>query len=251
MNFRSLKTGTILDFRHFRIDLLHGANIEFTIDPANYLLLVKCNTLKNQIVKTDILSNGKKRIQVARFTRTFEYKLNDLNIDYFNYLCKLDLCDETQYDEYKKMIRFLVKKVYCNICESFISPADKTQKEVSKLLLEFSNTFISDVSKIVKYAIILFKIQRNYDTMFNYLRRMNLEEDIKNIESFYEFRVMAVDGDISNNDISNLALIRSSEQDLEKLQSEFFMKYKENDEIKNMISLQHRMEITIDNIPLI
>lgn len=251
MNFRSLKTGTILDFRHFRIDLLHGANIEFTIDPANYLLLVKCNTLKNQIVKTDILSNGKKRIQVARFTRTFEYKLNDLNIDYFNYLCKLDLCDETQYDEYKKMIRFLVKKVYCNICESFISPADKTQKEVSKLLLEFSNTFISDVSKIVKYAIILFKIQRNYDTMFNYLRRMNLEEDIKNIESFYEFRVMVVDGDISNNDISNLALIRSSEQDLEKLQSEFFMKYKENDEIKNMISLQHRMEITIDNIPLI
>lgn len=251
MNFRNLKTGTILDFKHFRIDLLHGANVEFSIDPINFLLLMKCNTLKNQIVKTDILDNGKKRIQVSKFTRTFEYKLNDINVDYFNYICKLDFSDEEQYAEYKKVIKLLVQKIYCNICESFISPADKAQKEISKLLLEFSTTFISDISKIVKYAMNLFKIQRNYDTMFNYLRRMNLEEDIKNIESFYEFRVMVVDGNIANNDIANLALIRSSEQDLEKLQSEFLARYREDDEIKNMISLQHRMEITVDNIPLI
>lgn len=251
MNFRNLKTGTILDFTHFKIELLHGANIEIAINPINFELLVKCNTLKNKIIKTDVLSNGKKRIQVNKFVRTFEYKLNDLNTDYFNYICKLDLFNEDQYFEYKKIIKLFVKKIYCNICESFISPIDTIQKEISKLLLEFSTTFISDITKIVKYSINLFKIQRNYNTMFNYLRRMNLEEDVKNIESFYEFRVMSIDGNIANNDIANLALIRSSEQDLEKLQSEFLVKYNEDDEIKNMISLQHRMEITIDNIPLI
>lgn len=248
MNFRNLKTGTILDFTHFRIDLLHGANVEISISPENYLLLIKCNTLKNQVVKADILENGKKRFKVEKLSKSF---VNDFDADFFNYICKLDLSNEEEYGEYKKIIQLLVKKIYCNICESFLSSADKILKEVSKLLLEFSNTFTADISKIVKYAINLFKIQRNYDTMFDYLRSMNVEEEIKNIEDFDEFRVMAVDGNIANNDIANLALIRSSEQDLEKLQSDFFMVYKNDDEIKNMISLQHRMEITIDNIPLI